>query len=284
MTKVSPTQKLVLLCLADCHNGDSGRCDPTQAFMMEFTGLSNRSVSTAVMELERLGIIRRHTQTGSRSSYSFPERSEESSLPPVAEPVKEVHQPVNLPHPRSTFTSEPPAESCESPAGEPVNLLPKAVKEVHNNREEQGIEPEGTWKLAGEPPKLKVKPKAKTSNPDWREWNQRKADAANIVQLPLLAPPDFGAAWQRWCDYRTARATTDCRVASDALDWTEAAAKSTLIAAEKAADWHGWPAVIARMDEAIGGNWQGPNFDKIQPKIKALSSTPFQRPQSSSCL
>ncbi len=124
--------------------------------------------------------------------------------------------------------------------------------------------------------------KTKTSKTDWREWNQRKADAANIVSLPLLAPPDFGAAWQRWCDYRTARATTT-RIASESLDWTEAAAKSTLIAAEKAAEWNGWPAVISRIDEAIGGNWQGPNFDKIQPK-SGFTSSSSMRPQSSSCL
>ena len=147
MAKVTPTQKLVLLCLADCHNAESGRCDPTQAFIMQFSGLSNRAVSTAVIELEKLGIIRRHAINGCRSGYSFPSLSSEpSSQVDGLKPVNVLPKPVNDVHGLDTPTSERPAETSERPAGQPVNVLPKPVNDVHKNREEQGSETEGTGK------------------------------------------------------------------------------------------------------------------------------------------
>lgn len=140
LANVSPTQKLVLLCLADCHNQDSERCDPSVSFIMQFTGLSNRAIATALKDLEAANLVKIQRGLGAKSSYKLNLTSEPASLVPDTEPVNDVPKPVNLPHPRTTFTSEPPSTTSEPPAVPPVNLLPKPVNEVHTNIEEQGIE------------------------------------------------------------------------------------------------------------------------------------------------
>ena len=55
---VSYTQKLVLLALADCHNGITGRCDPSIQRIMKFTGLSNRAIATALQHQGMLTVLR----------------------------------------------------------------------------------------------------------------------------------------------------------------------------------------------------------------------------------
>ena len=105
--------------------------------------------------------------------------------------------------------------------------------------------------------------KVKTSKPDWREFNQANADKANAVPLPEDASRDFQTAWQRWREYRTGKAV-DARIASEALAWTQTAAEAGIRDCQRAAAVHGWPAVIARMDQAMQG-WQGFNFDRMQP-------------------
>lgn len=101
----------------------------------------------------------------------------------------------------------------------------------------------------------------------WREWNRTRAAAANAVALPLLAPPEFHAAWQRWQGYRTRRAA-EARIASEAVAWTADAAEAGLRECERAADAFGWAAVVARIDQAIAGGWQGINTDKLAPHVR----------------
>lgn len=270
---VSPTQKLVLFCLADCHNGETGRCDPTVATIMQITGLSNRAIATALIDLEALKHITARRERGARSTYDMHPSGEPAS-PHPQEPVKEVHglnggergSPVNEVH----HTSEPAA-------GVVVNLLPKVVNEVHANRKEPEVQPEGTGKPegAGEPP---VVVKVKASKPDWREWNRANAEKANAVELPLHASAEFRIAWQRWREYRTAKAV-DARIASEAIEWTAQAAESGIRDCERASAVHGWPAVIARMDQAMQG-WRGFNFDRMQPPRQANGFNGQRQPKN----
>lgn len=175
MTKMSPTQKLVLLCLCDCHNQESERCDPSVSLIMSFTGLSNRAVATALKDLEGLGHIKINRGNGFRSSYFIDTTSEHTSGVACAVPVNDVPKPVNLPHHRTTFTSEPPAQTSEPVAGVPVNLLPKPVNEVHTNREEQGIKQRRT----GSAGKLDSPLFEESDSPDFcstmTEWFEDKA-------------------------------------------------------------------------------------------------------------
>jgi hypothetical protein len=72
---VSPTEKLVLLVLADCHNDETGRCFPGLAYLSTVTGLNKRSVQRAVHKLEAAGVIRVQRGAGTTSStYRLPSR------------------------------------------------------------------------------------------------------------------------------------------------------------------------------------------------------------------
>lgn len=184
---VSPTQKLVLFCLADCHNEGSDRCDPSVTYIMQITGLSNRAIATALQELEKSGNLQASRQNGARSSYLLtPKTSEPRSLVsmdsptiPKQEPVNHVHglngEPVNLPHPRSTFTSEPSSL-------EPVNLLPKPVKEVHTNRKE----PEGTGKREVEPP-ISLPFDSVEFSEVWMKWKKHRSEIRKPLKPTMMA-------------------------------------------------------------------------------------------------
>jgi len=50
-------QKLVLLALADRHNNDTGRCDPSMQLVAEDCGMSRDSVKRAIKGLQESGLI-----------------------------------------------------------------------------------------------------------------------------------------------------------------------------------------------------------------------------------
>lgn len=56
---IDPATKLVLWWLADRHNKDTGRCDPSQEKLAEDCEMSRRSVNTHLKILEDKGIIER---------------------------------------------------------------------------------------------------------------------------------------------------------------------------------------------------------------------------------
>ena len=51
-SKVSLPARIVLLCLANRHNQETGRCDPSLATICDDTGLSERAVRQALRQLE----------------------------------------------------------------------------------------------------------------------------------------------------------------------------------------------------------------------------------------
>jgi DNA-binding transcriptional MocR family regulator len=56
-TSLSPSAKLVLIALANRHNQETGRCDPSIDTIAEDMALSERSVRSAIRELEKEGLI-----------------------------------------------------------------------------------------------------------------------------------------------------------------------------------------------------------------------------------
>ena len=54
---LSSTEKLVLLCLGDCHNGGTGRCDPSDKYIAEQTGLNVKTVPVSRKHLIEKGLI-----------------------------------------------------------------------------------------------------------------------------------------------------------------------------------------------------------------------------------
>lgn len=270
---VTPTQKLVLFCLADCHNGDTGRCDPSVTTIMQITGLSNRAVATALLDLEGKKHLTVTRERGARSTYLMHPSSEVGS-PLAPKAVSEVH---GLHSSEAGSLVNDVHDTSEPAAGVVVNLLPKVVNEVHANRKEPELKPEvtGNPEGAGEPPPVVVK--VKPQKPDWRNWNRGNAEKANAVELPADSIEDFRTAWKRWCDYRTAKAV-DARISSEAIEWTVTAAESGIRDCQRAAKLHGWPAVIARIDQAMQG-WRGFNFDRMTPPRAANGFNGHPKPK-----
>lgn len=177
LAKVTPTQKLVLLCLADCHNQDSERCDPTVSFIMQFTGLSNRAISTALADLEVSGHIKIIRGRGFKSSYELVLTPAAFSQLVTDTPPQQVPKPVNLVHICQNSSGEPPSTSSEASSFLAVNLLPKVVNEVHTNIEEHGKE-------------------------------QRKNRKSDRLQNPSFADTDcqdFRKTMTEWFDYKSQR-------------------------------------------------------------------------------
>ena len=65
------SKKLVLLCLADCHNADTNRCDPSIKYICEKTGLDKKTVPNAINDLELEGYLSLKKEHGKSTKYSF---------------------------------------------------------------------------------------------------------------------------------------------------------------------------------------------------------------------
>ncbi|WP_439593922.1 helix-turn-helix domain-containing protein [Microbacterium sp.] len=62
--KLPPNEKIVLLALADCENGETLRCDPKQAYIAERASVSERQVRDMLTALEERGLIQRRRRGG----------------------------------------------------------------------------------------------------------------------------------------------------------------------------------------------------------------------------
>lgn len=91
-----PNEKIVLLALADCENGETLRCDPKQSYIAEKASVSERQVRAMLASLEQRGLIertRRGSSAGGRKSDNFwlacrPHPVDNSGLP--ADPAGRV--------------------------------------------------------------------------------------------------------------------------------------------------------------------------------------------------
>lgn len=66
-----PTEKLTLIALADCHNRDSGRCDPSLLTLASVAMCSDRTAMRSVESLEKQGFILTEKVTGKRTRYQL---------------------------------------------------------------------------------------------------------------------------------------------------------------------------------------------------------------------
>ena len=119
----SSSAKLVLLILADCHNGDNGRCDPSVPFISKFTGLNKKTVSSALANLQRAGLITAELRPGTSSQYSlhisdFPAptraKGERRKTLPIHTPPK-IGGTQNVPGTPPKIGGEPPPISGGKP-------------------------------------------------------------------------------------------------------------------------------------------------------------------------
>jgi len=110
MMGVKPaTAKLTLMLLADCHNAETGRCDPSTKFICEFTGLDKKTVPACIETLESMGLIRKVRRPGGRPQFSLliaenpvpaREKNERRRVVPFARP-KQLDLPRNRVYPKT---------------------------------------------------------------------------------------------------------------------------------------------------------------------------------------
>lgn len=71
---LKPATKIVLYWLADCHNGETGKCFPSINHLASVCEMSRRSVEGHLTVLEQLGLIKRFNQfrdRGGKTSNSY---------------------------------------------------------------------------------------------------------------------------------------------------------------------------------------------------------------------
>ena len=112
---MTPTQKLVLLALADNCN-DRGECYPSITNICEKSGLSDRGVQKAISELENMGFLMRSMRHGRSTLYTLtPERGS---------PPNDVHPEPHSPTPER---GSPPPPNVVHPTPEPRS--PRTINE-----------------------------------------------------------------------------------------------------------------------------------------------------------
>lgn len=251
---VSPTQKLVLFVLADCHNEQNLRCDPSYTYLMKITGLSNRAIANALKALRQAGYVQFSSQNGSRSSYTL---NPQTSEPDDTKPVNDGHRSNGSTCERG---SQPPVNLVPRP----VNVVPKAVNEGHINRKE----PEGTGR----------KPEGKSRRGGWQEEFKLEADESSAIELPPEWSDPLRKMVKEFFDHRHDMATKP-KTKSDAKPWTRRAASATVSQVSTALQAHGETAVLARIQSAIAGSWQGLHFDKLNTNGNSHSYGRTSSPQ-----
>jgi len=138
--------KLILLCLADCHNSDTGRCDPSEKYISRFTGVDKKTIPKAIEVLEELGLITVKHRPGTSKQYElnfhrFPVPPREKGKP---RPLVDIDAPEQLDIPQegvTPITGIPNnGVTQERTSGIPVNGVggnPLTGNEPRSNLEEE---------------------------------------------------------------------------------------------------------------------------------------------------
>lgn len=220
-SRLPPTERYVAFMLADHLNDSTGRCDPSVALIVEETGLSKRTVVSAILALEKKGflIVTRHQ--GGRSSYQIVHNTSAVNAPmrcnsrtgATLAPVQEMHQGG--------------ATSVKSGAG--------AAPE----QEEQ------------EETKSRTAPKISTEDLFGNE------EPSSMPILPSGTPEEIRELWETWKIDRVARSKLK---GSAKLGWNERAEKMGITSVIKALELYPAKMVADKMRCAIESQWKGLNL------------------------
>lgn len=89
---LSSSEKFVLLCLANCHNDDTGRCDPSAAYIVKRTALNRKTVYGALGFLEKKGLIKGDDREGRSKHYDL--NLTQNWVNPLLDTAKETPNPT----------------------------------------------------------------------------------------------------------------------------------------------------------------------------------------------
>lgn len=136
---LSPTQKLVLLSLADNAN-DQGECYPSMKQISERTGLTDRAVRAAIRSLESAGIVQSSARSGTSTVYLL-------TIEPRNDVPPRKHVPPRKEVPPTPEPDSAPPRNDVPPTPERRSAKPSLNRQLNRqgtvNRPESV--PEGTW-------------------------------------------------------------------------------------------------------------------------------------------
>lgn len=124
--QLKSAEKLVLLSLADCHNADTNRCDPSVKYLSVKTGLNRKTIINSLANLERDGLVFIQKLNGKQNKYSFNFEQKSLGKPvPKTVPVPKTAPVPNLPQ-TSTKNGTTPVPNL---GHEPITNLKDNLKD-----------------------------------------------------------------------------------------------------------------------------------------------------------
>jgi len=220
------TERLVAYMLADHHNEDTGRCDPSVMTLMDETGLSERAIRYALKRIAAAGHVTIRA-TARRNIYVL--------------------------HPCTKCTPAPNAPVHDVPPT-PAPNAPLPLHHVQDTPAPRASEPEGTRTTTRKKPEVKTREARppKTTKRDLRIAEAIETTARCTIP-PELATPEFLAAWSEWCQHRERLAADDARKA-----WTPLASSNLLRECQR----KGEPWALVEIRHALSNSWQGVQWDQ----------------------
>lgn len=190
----SPTQKLLLLVLADCHNEKTGQCNPSYRYIMDVTGLSNKAVANNLKELRNCKGVTFCSKNGANTHYELtPER-----YILTGKPVNDVHKSDNKSgEPSSQVEGDAGVASSEPSSQGPVNDVPQTSEPGSKSSEPGSHKPEGTGNITGNEPAKKPAKKPKAPKLTDEEW------MASLKTNPEYSGINIDAEFKRAADWIT---------------------------------------------------------------------------------
>ena len=114
---LSAIPKMILIVLADHHNGETGQCNPSVKRICEQAGVVQRTVEIHIANFERLALVRvekRYRDDGSRTSNQYHLLLGGGASSPGGEPKPPGGEPTSLLEPGKEPGTEPRKDSFEA--------------------------------------------------------------------------------------------------------------------------------------------------------------------------
>lgn len=130
-----PATKLVLMLLANRHNGDTGLCYPKQETLAAEAGMSVRSLRTHIIELEKAGLIcravfRLGNGQSDQTHYTFPFLDRQKLPPQKVERKNPTLRPANSGELDRQLVAAPIEDKPEENRKEPEDVLTLAFDTI----------------------------------------------------------------------------------------------------------------------------------------------------------
>lgn len=227
----------VLKELADCHNQDTGQCNPSVAHIAEYTGLNRKTVMTALNELETRGAVTPFKKNGFRTDYninfylfdastSTKNGTGKKDSTGKASSTSIEAGPENGTGPENGIgavpeTGQPPVPKT---GHEPITKPKKNLKEILLDRFEEFWKayPKKKSKGAAEKVWLKLKPSQELTNEIIAAIQNQKTSEDWTKQNGQFIP--HPATWlnaKGWCDETQVEQKTQAPSAQRAPTWQE---------------------------------------------------------------